>query len=107
MRNTKWLTKTEIKEILDYSLSDEEIEEAKSHLLTPVFEQIFETSSDQMVGNSLKSDVIPAIEAGSWGIYVPHDLTWSHEHAEPPVDEPRFHSIAHLGELPELISRLS
>ena len=29
-----------------------------------------------MVGNSLKSDVVPAIEAGSWGVYVPHDLTW-------------------------------
>ena len=30
-----------------------------------------------MVGNSLKSDVVPAIEAGSWGVYVPHDLTWA------------------------------
>lgn len=59
-----------------------------------------------MVGNSLKSDVIPAIEAGSWGVYVPHDLTWSQEHADTPVGEPRFHSIAHLGELPDLISNL-
>ena len=59
-----------------------------------------------MVGNSLKSDVIPAIEAGSWGVYVPHDLTWSHEHAEPPVNEPRFRSITHLGELPDLILTL-
>jgi len=27
-----------------------------------------------MVGNSLRSDVIPAISAGSWGIYVPHSF---------------------------------
>jgi len=47
MKNPKWLSKTEIKEILDYTLSDEEIEEAKTHLLTPVFEQVFESS----VGN--------------------------------------------------------
>ncbi|MHA1111284.1 MAG: aspartate aminotransferase family protein [Promethearchaeota archaeon] len=44
MRNTKWLSKTEIKEILDYTLSDEEIDEAKTHLLTPVFERIFADS---------------------------------------------------------------
>ena len=30
-----------------------------------------------MIGNSLKSDVVPAIEAGGWGVYVPHELTWA------------------------------
>ncbi|WP_373086165.1 HAD family hydrolase [Sneathiella sp.] len=59
-----------------------------------------------MVGNSLKSDVLPALEAGSRGVYVPHDLTWSHEHAETPIDEPRFHEIVHMGELRRLISEL-
>src|SRR5690606_12602591 len=29
-----------------------------------------------MVGNSLKSDVVPAIAAGAYGVHVPHDLTW-------------------------------
>ena len=63
------------------------------------------TGADQamMVGNSLKSDVVPAIEAGSWGIFVPHDLTWVVEHVEPPATAPRFREIAHLGELPDLV----
>jgi putative hydrolase of the HAD superfamily len=56
-----------------------------------------------MVGNSLKSDVVPAIEAGGWGIHVPHELTWAIEHAEAPVAAPRFRQIADLGELPALI----
>ncbi|TIU65240.1 MAG: HAD family hydrolase [Mesorhizobium sp.] len=56
-----------------------------------------------MVGNSLKSDVVPAIEAGSWGIHVPHELTWVLEHVEPPVTAPRFRQIADLSELPRLI----
>ena len=60
-----------------------------------------------MVGNSLKSDVIPAIEAGSWGVYVPHALTWVHEHAEEPAGAPRYRRIAHLGELPDLLRELS
>jgi putative hydrolase of the HAD superfamily len=60
-----------------------------------------------MVGNSLKSDVIPALEAGSWGVFVPHELTWSFEHAEPPETHAKFRTIAHLGELPKLIESLS
>ncbi|MER8918993.1 HAD family hydrolase [Mesorhizobium sp. M0802] len=59
-----------------------------------------------MVGNSLKSDVVPAIEAGSWGVYVPHELTWVLEHVEPPVAAPRFRQIVDLGELPALIESI-
>ena len=47
-----------------------------------------------MVGNSLKSDVVPAIEAGSWGVYVPHELTWALEHVDAPEDHPRFRQVA-------------
>lgn len=56
-----------------------------------------------MVGNSLKSDVIPALEAGAWGVFVPHDLTWALEAAEPPESHDRFRQIADLGELADLI----
>jgi len=59
-----------------------------------------------MVGNSLKSDVIPVLEAGGWGVHVPHGLTWELEHAEPPRDHPRFHSMSDLGQLPALVERL-
>ncbi|MCF1742433.1 HAD family hydrolase [Paradevosia shaoguanensis] len=59
-----------------------------------------------MVGNSLKSDVVPAIEAGSWGVYVPHALTWSYEHIEAPTTQPRFRQIEHLGQLQDLVGKL-
>jgi putative hydrolase of the HAD superfamily len=52
-----------------------------------------------MVGNSLRSDIVPAIAAGSWGVYVPHPLTWVVEHDEPPLDAPRFRELQRLGEL--------
>ena len=60
-----------------------------------------------MVGNSLKSDVAPAIEAGSWGVYVPHELTWVLEHIEAPEHHPRYRQIDHLGELRRLIESLA
>jgi putative hydrolase of the HAD superfamily len=59
-----------------------------------------------MAGNSLKSDVLPAIEAGSVGVHVPHELTWAYEHAEATPDHPRFHEVKDLAELPELVARL-
>lgn len=63
-------------------------------------------ATSAMVGNSLKSDVLPAIACGGFGIYVPHELTWTFEHAEAPEGEPRFRQIAHLGELPSLLEWL-
>ncbi len=59
-----------------------------------------------MIGNSLKSDVVPAIEAGGWGVHVPHELTWVLEHVEVPVAAPRFRCISHLGELPDLLEAI-
>ncbi|MBN2155106.1 MAG: aspartate aminotransferase family protein [Candidatus Lokiarchaeota archaeon] len=47
MKNPKWLSKKEIEDIIQESLSDEQLENAKNHLLTPVFEQVFDSS----VGN--------------------------------------------------------
>jgi putative hydrolase of the HAD superfamily len=59
-----------------------------------------------MVGNSLKSDIVPAIAAGSYGVFVPHELTWVLEHIEEPKEAPRFRKIVHLGELHGLIDGL-
>lgn len=59
-----------------------------------------------MVGNSLRSDILPALAAGSYAVYVPHDLTWSHEHADEPADHPRYARIEHVGTLAEVITRL-
>lgn len=59
-----------------------------------------------MVGNSIRSDVRPAIEAGAWGVHVPHDLTWEHEHEVAPEDHPRFRRIADLGALASLLDDL-
>ncbi len=59
-----------------------------------------------MIGNSLKSDIVPAIAAGAYGVFVPHELTWVFEHVEPPVDAPRFRRIGHLGELGALLTEI-
>jgi putative hydrolase of the HAD superfamily len=75
-----------------------------------VYTRIFarhDTAHQMMVGNSVRSDVIPAIEAGAWGVHVPHELTWGYEHADAPISHRRFREIATLGELPELVATLN
>jgi putative hydrolase of the HAD superfamily len=75
------------------------------------YERIFNRHGEgagrsMMVGNSIRSDVVPALEAGSWGVYVPHELTWVVEHADQPVSAPRFRRLANLGELAGLIEEI-
>ncbi|MFN7004140.1 MAG: HAD family hydrolase [Roseinatronobacter sp.] len=77
----------------------------------PVYEGIFARHGDgaaraMMVGNSMRSDVVPVIEAGGWGVHVPHGLVWEIEHAEAPVNAERYHEISQLGALPDLVQRL-
>ncbi|MBV0913209.1 HAD family hydrolase [Anianabacter salinae] len=59
-----------------------------------------------MVGNSLKSDVLPMIEAGGYGVHIPHSITWALEHADAPVDHPRFRLIDSLSRLPDLVAEI-
>lgn len=59
-----------------------------------------------MVGNSLRSDILPVLAIGASAVYVPHQLTWAHEAGEPPVDHPRYYELEHLGLLPSLLARL-
>jgi putative hydrolase of the HAD superfamily len=77
----------------------------------PTYQRIFTRHGDgpqrgMMVGNSLKSDVIPAIEAGGWGVFIPHALTWTAEHADPPKESPRFRQLERIGEVPGLLEEI-
>jgi putative hydrolase of the HAD superfamily len=86
--------------------------EIVSHKTPANYARIFArhgTGAEQalMVGNSLKSDVLPMLAAGGYGVHVPHALTWALEVADPPQGHARFCAIADLGELPHLVARLS
>ncbi|WP_323040089.1 HAD family hydrolase [Gemmobacter sp.] len=59
-----------------------------------------------MVGNSMKSDVLPAIQAGGWGVYVPHGHVWALERADAPAGHPRYCELPDLGGLAALVARL-
>jgi putative hydrolase of the HAD superfamily len=53
-----------------------------------------------MAGDSIRSDVLPALEAGAWAAHVPPETVWFHEHATAPADHPRFKRLTALSDLP-------
>ncbi|MEP2533713.1 HAD family hydrolase [Shimia sp.] len=59
-----------------------------------------------MVGDSMRSDVVPAITAGGWGVFIPQGPAWELEKASPPADTSRFFELPTLQPLPDLVHRL-
>ncbi len=77
----------------------------------PVYHALFQrhgvaAEETMMVGNSLKSDVLPVIHLGGRGVYVPHGLIWELERAEEPMGHPRYHALPNLQGLPDLVAGL-
>lgn len=56
-----------------------------------------------MVGNSMKSDVLPVLQIGGYAAHIPYHITWQHEQIDEPVIHPHFFE---LNSLEELIDRL-
>lgn len=59
-----------------------------------------------MAGDSMRSDVLPALDAGAWGAYIPQPLAWSHEAAETPAGHPRFRQLERLADLPDWVAEI-
>ena len=57
-----------------------------------------------MLGNSLKSDMLPVLAIGGHGVHIPYHITWEHEKVEHHIDHPQFRQIENItGILPFLV----
>ena len=52
-----------------------------------------------MVGNSLKSDIIPALNIGSFAVHVPFHTTWIHEQVDVTLTDEKFFEIKKISDL--------
>lgn len=60
-----------------------------------------------MVGDSMKSDVLPMLENGGYGVHVPHaGDAWVLEQADAPKGHDRFHGLTSLADLSGLVMRI-
>jgi putative hydrolase of the HAD superfamily len=60
-----------------------------------------------MAGNSMRSDILPALEAGAWAAFIPYELVWSHEAADAPVGHPNYVELESLAELDDWVLAIS
>ncbi len=60
-----------------------------------------------MVGNSLKSDIMPVLALGGHAVHIPYHITWAHEMVDCPPEHNDYHQLEHLGQLPNLIEQLT
>ena len=58
-----------------------------------------------MVGNSVRSDVLPVLELGGRAIHIPYHVTWALEQVETDDSEHSFDSIGSLRDVPAVLSR--
>lgn len=60
-----------------------------------------------MVGNSLKSDVLPALDAGARAVHIPYELTWAHEQLDDAALHGRtFTRLDSMRDLPDWLARI-
>lgn len=56
-----------------------------------------------MIGNSVRSDILPPLQLGSYAVHVPYHTTWAHEKVDEPVINPRFFTVDSLWEVISLL----
>lgn len=58
-----------------------------------------------MVGNSVKSDILPVLALGGYGVHVPYHVTWGLEVVERPSTHPRMAVVERAAEIPAALER--
>ena len=56
-----------------------------------------------MLGNSLKSDILPVLELGAYAIHIPFHVTWIHEQLDHEISHERFHTVENISLAAEVI----
>jgi putative hydrolase of the HAD superfamily len=56
-----------------------------------------------MIGNSLKSDVLPVLGIGGHAIHIPFHTTWEHEHVDVHIDSPNFRQVENISNVLPLL----
>jgi putative hydrolase of the HAD superfamily len=59
-----------------------------------------------MLGNSLKSDILPVLDLGGFGIHIPFHITWEHETIAHEVIHERFYQVTKISDSVKVIRDL-
>jgi len=57
-----------------------------------------------MIGNSLKSDVLPVLNIGGTAVHIPFHTTWAHERIDHEITHPKFYTTEKVSDIIELLN---
>ena len=57
-----------------------------------------------MIGNSIKSDILPVLELSGFAIHVPYHTTWAHEQVAQKVEQSNFIQVNKIIEILNLLN---
>ena len=70
-----------------------------------IFERLnINPSEFLMIGNSLKSDIIPVLNIGGYAVYVPYHTTWLNEMTDEKIESPKFFEVSNLRDILDLLN---
>ena len=87
--------------------------EVVNHKDTAVYRKILEKNNILpeeflMIGNSLRSDVLPVSAMGAYGVLINHHITWEHENLiNQDIGQHKYFELAQISELPDLIEKIN
>ena len=56
-----------------------------------------------MIGNSLKSDVLPVLNLGGHAVHIPYHTTWEYEKIDFEIQHTNFKAVEHINEILNLL----
>lgn len=56
-----------------------------------------------MIGNSLRSDVLPVLNVGGYAVHVPYHTTWEHEQIDFTIEHEQFAELDSISGLPGIL----
>jgi putative hydrolase of the HAD superfamily len=57
-----------------------------------------------MIGNSLKSDVLPILNIGGYGIHIPYHTTWEYEKIDFKVEHEKFLALSNISDVKTVLN---
>jgi putative hydrolase of the HAD superfamily len=91
-----------------YFIAVEVVDDKTSETYTSILERYHLSAQNFiMVGNSMRSDILPVLELGGWAIHIPNSLTWSYEQVDLPASlKARYIEVDRFELLPAVLQKL-
>lgn len=58
-----------------------------------------------MIGNSIKSDVLPVLELGGNAVHIPYHITWTHEEVSHTIEHPNFFQLENIRQVMDILKK--